>query len=37
MWSGAFRKDVVRLLILVPVVLVFAACMLLGAFERIGP
>jgi hypothetical protein len=37
MWSGAFRKDVVRLLILVPVIMVFAACMLLGAFERIGP
>jgi hypothetical protein len=36
MWNGAFRKDVVRLLILVPAALVFAACMLLGAFERIG-
>ena len=37
MWQRAFRKDVVRLLIVVPAVLVFTACMLLGAFERIGP
>ena len=34
MWQGAFRKDVVRRLIVVPAALVFAACMLLGSLGR---
>lgn len=36
MWQGAFKPGVVRRLILVPAVIVFSACMLLGAFARIG-
>jgi uncharacterized protein len=37
MWRGVFRREVVNLLIVVPAVMVFAACMLLGAFERVWP
>lgn len=36
MWRGAFKPGVVRRLILIPAVIVFSACMLLGAFERMG-
>ena len=36
MWQGAFKPGVVRRLIVVPAVIVFCACMVLGAFGRIG-
>ncbi|MBI4804963.1 MAG: permease [Desulfovibrio sp.] len=36
MWQSAFKKDVVRLLIVVPAAMVFAACLLLGSYGRIG-
>lgn len=32
MWGRAFRGEVVRLLIIVPAVMIFAACMMLGSF-----
>lgn len=34
MWRGAFRPDVVRLLIIIPAVLIFCVSMLLGAYWR---
>ncbi|WP_243439204.1 permease [Fundidesulfovibrio soli] len=38
MWQGAFRYRVIKLLVLVPVVLVFSICMLLGAALKLwGP
>jgi uncharacterized membrane protein YraQ (UPF0718 family) len=37
MWQGAFRPAAVRRLVIVPAVIVFSACMLLGAFERALP
>ena len=38
MWQGAFRYRVIKLLALVPMVLVFSACMLLGAALKLwGP
>ncbi len=36
MWGGVFRGNVVRKLILIPAVLVFAACMLLGTWQHMG-
>lgn len=38
MWQGAFRYKVIKLLVIVPVVLVFSICMLLGAALKLwGP
>ncbi|MFP5239124.1 MAG: permease, partial [Acidobacteriota bacterium] len=38
MWQGAFRYRIIKLLMLVPVALVFSACMLLGAALKLwGP
>lgn len=37
MWRGVFRREVVNLLVVAPAVMVFAACMLMGAFGRIWP
>ena len=36
MWNGVFRRDVVHKLILIPAALVFALCMLLGTYPRMG-
>ncbi|WP_027191030.1 permease [Fundidesulfovibrio putealis] len=37
MWRGVFRREVVNLLIVVPAVIVFSACLLLGAFGKVWP
>ena len=36
MWSQSFRKDFVRILITLPVTMVFAVCMVLGAAKWVG-